>query len=352
MTYEYQFKDNANAEAAAHARSLLSDALQKRAELSTMLRKSYIRTDNDDTIGAAIDQLFAGGIAEVHGDRADGRALMVVGETGVGKTHALKRQFRLREEFQPYETEFGTMMPLVSFEAPSPCILKEFGREFLRAMDYPVPKQLARHLVWEKVREQVEARRVMLVHVDEMQHVFEGAKLEDISLLTNTLKNIMQQSAWPVRFIFSGLPSLADFKLEDDQIWWRTRIVKLRTLDFANDVELVRHVVNLMHEKANLDVSHLQGNDFLARLTHAVRGALGRMIEFTIETALDVLCADYSMKILTVQDFANTYRSYAGCSDEENVFLAERWYDISPFLPKKAEVEDEALKRFRRKKKS
>lgn len=351
MTYGYQFKDSANTEAAAHARALLADAVQKRAELSTMLRKSYVLTDNDDAIGDAIDQLFAGGLAEVHGDRADGRSLMVVGETGVGKTHALKRQFRLRKELQPYDTEFGQMLPLVSFVAPSPCILKEFGREFLRAMGYPAPKQLARHLVWEKVREQVEARRVMLVHVDEMQHVFESAKLEDISLLTNTLKNIMQQSAWPVRFVFSGLPSLAGFKLEDDQLWWRTRILKMNTLDFAHDRELVRHVVSLVQDKGGLDVSHLQGDEFLARLTHAVRGALGRMIEFTIETALDVLCSDNPIKTLTVRDFANTYRSYAGCDDAENIFLADRWYDISPFLPEKAAVELDKPKRGRARKK-
>jgi len=349
MTREYQYKDSANAEAAEHAISLVSESLQRRTALTSELKQKYIKTDNDARLSEAIDQLLAGSLAEVHGSRADGRSLMVIGETGVGKTTSLRRQFRLRKELEPYSDGFGRKTPLVSFEAPSPCAMKEFGRQFLIALGYPAPEHLRSDLIWERVRKQVKAQGVLIVHVDEMQHVFESVRAQEIDVLTNTLKNIMQQSDWPVRFIFSGLPSLAEFKLADAQIWWRTRIIRLAAL--ANgDLALVQHIITMIEEKARLDVSDLQTDEFRGRLRHAVRGALGRLIEFTVDTAVDVLCSDDGRKKLTVADFAKTYRAFAGCDDGDNVFLADRWFNISPFLSDKDEYDEARARKYSRRK--
>lgn len=340
------------AEAVKHARSLQSEEEKVRTDLLSKLKRVYIENDNDDALRAAFEQLMGASTAEHYGERVDGRSLMVVGETGVGKTEALKRLFRNREDLKAYDTDVGTMLPLVSFEAPSPCTLGQFGRQFLNALQVPLTRQLHRHLVWEKVRRQLRNRRTLLVHVGEMQHVFESVDAEEIVTLTNTLKNTMQQEDWPVRFIFSGLPSLLDYKGEDAQIWWRCRVIRFQKLAFPDDVDAARYIVHeIAHEKGGLDISALQGDEFYARFIHAVRGAFGRLAELTVDTAVDVLCSkndEAGTKKLTVADFAQTYRALAGCDDSENVFLADRWEYIDPFQ-KRSDQQREEIEKFRKK---
>lgn len=348
------FRSTDAAEAVKHARSLQSDESKTRTDWLSKLKRVYIDNDNDDALKSAVEQLMGASTAEHYGERVDGRSLMVIGETGVGKTEALKRLFREREDLRPYDTDVGSMLPLVSFEAPSPCTLGQFGREFLNALQVPVTRQLHRHLVWEKVRRQLRNRRTLLVHVGEMQHVFESVPPEEIVTLTNTLKNTMQQEDWPVRFIFSGLPSLLDYKGEDAQVWWRCRVARFQNLTFPDDVEFARYIVReIAHKKGGLDLSALQADEFYARFIHAVRGALGRMAELTVDIAVDVLCSkteEDGTKKLTVADFAETYRSLAGCDDSENVFLADRWEYIDPFR-KRSDQQREEIEKFRKNKK-
>src|SRR5689334_12661092 len=55
------------------------------------LHRSYIRTPRDNHLAAEFDRLIEGTSLSLNGRRPEGRALIVIGESGAGKTHALRR---------------------------------------------------------------------------------------------------------------------------------------------------------------------------------------------------------------------------------------------------------------------
>ncbi|WP_414474165.1 ATP-binding protein [Microvirga sp. M2] len=62
---------------------------------------------------------------------------MVIGQSGAGKTVALRRLIDGRRELTPHNIATGPTMPFVSITARSPCTLKQLAIELLRALGYP-----------------------------------------------------------------------------------------------------------------------------------------------------------------------------------------------------------------------
>lgn len=293
------------------------------------LHRSYLRTPRDARLEAEFERLIEGASLCLGGRRPEGRALVVIGESGAGKTHALRRLISRRKEFDPQPMEIGPTMPLVSITAPSPCTLKQLANELLHALGYPRERDVRENVAWNRVRDQLQLRQVMVVHIDEMQHAVRFPDSAETQKVSDTLKNVMQQTDWPVRLILSGLPALGQFVRRDVQLWRRCRFITFEALHFPTDEKGLRHIVRTvaMHG-AGLNPVGLDDSEFLARLCHAAEGQFGRVIEICRAAAEDAIGAGSA--VLTVSDFASAYATTTGCSPADNLFLVRDWEFIRP----------------------
>ncbi|MEI8443910.1 MULTISPECIES: ATP-binding protein [unclassified Mesorhizobium] len=313
-----------------------------RAEIMKRVLSVYIGHKRDQLLEAEIDRLIEScemskAIGPEHSSRvgrlAEGRILAVMGKPGAGKTRALERVFRKREEF--WGSSHGQENShLISVKAPSPCTLRQLGNTLLQALGYDVQRELRENVVWDMVRHRLQVRGVRYVHIDEIQHAVEKANRNELQKVRDTLKALLQQPEWPVWLILSGKPSFASFIEDDTQLKRRSRFVSFGDLSLADDAKLIRNTLSWIVEKrAELELATASlGEPFFARLVHAAEGQFGILVEFVqdaIHEALIERCATVKL-----EHFAKVYEARSGCSRDRNVFTADQWHliDVSMAL--------------------
>ncbi|WEX11677.1 ATP-binding protein [Chelativorans sp. AA-79] len=331
-TLEQTHLEEDAAEALARLRSAMPDKSRERAERLARLHSKHVTTPRDAALETEIEMLIQNA-ASAHGSvRRDGSALVVIGDSGAGKTTLLKRIIANRAEFQPYQDRYGiSTSPLISVVAPSPCTLKQLGREVLRALGYPLSREIKEHMVWELVRQQIRIRKVMFIHIDEMQHAVNTLNDTERQKLSDTIKNVMQQPDWPVCFILSGIPTLARLVSSDVQLMRRSRIFEFSNLEFAKDAVSVRKMIEHMVTKhAEMQLASALPDEFIHRLLHAAYGRFGVVIQLVrgaIEQAMFDEAAGGRVK---ARHFAAAYSRFSGCTEDENVFLRADWHTLQP----------------------
>lgn len=82
-------------------------------------RGTYVRTERDERLERALDLM----LSRTEQPHLEGRCLVLVGESGAGKTRALDRLFRKR--LPDYDS---AQCSLVSMTMPSPATVRVWGR--------------------------------------------------------------------------------------------------------------------------------------------------------------------------------------------------------------------------------
>jgi hypothetical protein len=305
------------------------DARRERERFLAYVRRRYIRTDQHTKIKTAVERLMEQ--ANVAQDTGEGWALFVLGATGAGKTHALSRIIQEMDDAQPVKTATTTTVPVLRVVAPSPCTLKMLGMEILMALGYPLTRELKESTAWGLVRQQLRMRGVKIVHIDEGQHMLNWRDANERQKLADTLKNVMQQKGWPVSFIVSGLPELADFLDGDGQLWRRSDKCFLNPLDLATHRKgLETATRTVIHKHAGMTLSFDITDDFLGRLHRATGGQFGLVVQLLQSAVEQAVSQDIDATVVTWDDFATAYNALAGCQPAENVFLAKDWHLVEP----------------------
>jgi len=303
----------------------LSDADKRRVEILDRVHDTYLRTKRDDELRKQIQFLVEGSLRVRQGRRIEGRALIVIGQSGAGKSWTVAHAVDDRPEFE----QVGDFRPFVRLVAPRPCTLKQLGRELLRELGYALDRDLPEHIIWEKVRERLKALHVRFVWIDEMQHAMLGA---DVQKLRDTIKNVMQQNDWPVSFILSGLPTLVNFLMGDFQFQRRKRLIRLGDLHFPSGARIIRWIMTeIVEKRAEMKLAgDLASDEFVNRLCHAGCGRFGMLITLVRNALEEALSEKGVVDAVALRHFAASYAVMTGCSSAENVFLAERWDQIDP----------------------
>lgn len=301
-------------------------------QIAENLFKTYLGSERDKTLAEAVARLTessartasANGEARV-GRLTEGRILALVGASGAGKTRALERIFARTEELSGWQ-DIDADSPLVSIKAPSPCTLKQLGLEFLKALGYPIRRELKEYVVWELVREHLELRKVRYVHIDELQHVTKKANVKEAQKVRDTLKGLVQWPQWPVSLILSGTPEIATFIEDDTQIKRRCLVVYFPSLDIETDsTQFAIRLQQLVERKAELAL----GGDAVTlagKIIHAAERQYGTAIELVQDAALEAL-RDGS-DVVDAGHFARIFKIRTGCTDDMNVFTAADWQNI------------------------
>ncbi|WP_341987773.1 TniB family NTP-binding protein [Azorhizobium sp. AG788] len=329
------------------------------------LHSAYIISDRDRVIGERIEEMIdhclrvqdARESGNLVGRLAEARPLMVLGESGSGKTRSLTRIFRRRQEFEGYGDR-SVDCPLLSVDVPSPCTMRMLGMATLQAAGYPVTRELREAEVWQIVPAVLKQRGVYFLHFDEVGHVLQCHNPIEIQKVRNTFKSLMQSKDWPVWLILSGTPDIAALTQDpaDEQVWRRALPLYIEDIDLKKDAKLVRDaMLGLGQDKGELDVPLFSDDSLIARLIHAAINRFGIVIELIQDAVENALHG--GAKRLEVRHFAEAYKRRTGCDPDSNVFTQDIWEKIDPRLALRrrdgelyAPVVDEPVKKRRRRK--
>ncbi|WP_046866788.1 ATP-binding protein [Microvirga massiliensis] len=326
-------------DAVSRMRRLQSERRARGGDVMAGLMSAYFGTPRDKVLEAELDTLIDSFLLaeDAAGDRSrrvgrlrEGRALTVMGESGVGKSRALDRHFLKREEFAGYGDRNADCI-LVSVTTPSPCTLRLLGMTVLAALGYEITRELKENVVWDIAHHQLALRGIRFLHIDELQHVLQSRNAVEIKKVQDTLKGLMQHTEWPVWLILSGLPSIGSMLCGDEQVWRRARHVVFEDLTLERDAALVRRVIAFYgSEKAGLSVESVTNDGFVARLLHAAINRFGIVIEVIQDAIRHALLL--GSDALGTEHFAAAYAGRTGCLPEWNVFTAAAtdWHLIDP----------------------
>lgn len=318
-------------DAVARLRDTLPQNELRTVEIMERVKGQYLATDWDDELRRKFDSLLRTVVTshvhkgEVLGDvRREARALVVVGEAGTGKTESLNRLFRTHRSLPGYG-KIGLGCPLVTVSVPSPCTLKTLGMRILSKLGYPLARDLKEHLIWAQVHDQLQLAGVLILHLDEMHNLTDGANVDEIDKIRKTLKALMASPVWPVALVISGLPEIVPELEEIDEIRRRERFIRVPLLVLPDDLEMIRDIVVGLSKVAGLKSDDEFGLAVAPRLAHAALYRLGILAELVHEAIETALPQD---GMLTLDHFATAYTDRSGVSSPMNPFVASNWIDL------------------------
>jgi hypothetical protein len=298
---------------------------------------AYLPTIYDKDLNEQIDWLLDSmllelgeqpGVAPTNGMVRGGRALVVTGKAGAGKSRALAHNFASRPEFEGFGTP-GGWCPLLSVVAPSPFTLGALGNEIARKLGYHGQREIQHSKVWPVVRGLMAECGVRILHIDEAQHGDEIKSETMAQEVENTFKRMMQEADWPIWLILSGLPELSRFCQNDASMKRRVRVLPFEALTFPDHVESVHETIrNLVSICPSVGCSDIQTDAFAYRLLHAATYQFGIVVEYVQDAIAECLTIEGGGE-LSLAHFADVYAIRTGVrGDNLNPFIAADWTAI------------------------
>ncbi|MBM7482337.1 hypothetical protein ACVWWI_004352 [Bradyrhizobium sp. USDA 3686] len=332
------------ADPSAYLRDLWTDQDRKRNGRIEAVKGMYIETERDEILKGHLERLARNAALRVDrsmpnaaDNRAPGKALVIVGPSGAGKTRLVQRTFRNN----PYFPNYGVAearSPLLSIQAPAPCTLLQIALRILEKLGYPIERDLRENKAWLRVRQQFRLHGILFLHIDDIQHVLHALSEDEVQKVRDTLKDIMLLD-WPVQLILSGIPDLMPFVRKDRQLRRRCRFMYLSKLSAAEHAEFLDAAINEYAATAGLKVDIDDDAMLVGRLLHAGQYEMGISLEIlgeAVEAALD-----RDGKTLKLVDFQNAYADRNLMPDDQNVFFANAWHTIDATLVRPGDAEEE-----------
>ncbi|MES0881770.1 ATP-binding protein [Roseibium sp. SCP14] len=306
---------------------------EKTAETETALLHAYFPNVHDESLLEKLNDLLDSyenhsevveklGLSRV-GRLNEGRAVAVVGSSGLGKSRSLERAFQGLGM-----SELESNVRIISLKAPSPCNLKQLGIAILKALKFEIQGDIRENVIWQLVREQLKLRGIRFLHIDELQHLTQLDSPYEATKVCDTFKGLMQDNEWPVWLVLSGMPNLASVIERDVQLRRRCTFVRLERMSSnADDLKTVQRIVKNYCKKAGLSDENLPMLDLCSRLLHGSDGRFGCLIEIVQEALFKAMRA--RRKHSLIGDFELAYEDRTGCRPEHNVFAEEvEWQNV------------------------
>ena len=319
--------------AASRLAAMLDPKARLRAYRRGKLEEMYVTSHLNAKVELAVCDIVENVAASARGRARKRRALVIIGESGSGKSTVLGHALLNRPELQPYINEHGVLVrPLIYFDAPKPLSYKLFARKIIEAAGHPFDtSKLREYELFELAKTVLRERQVLMVVIDEAQHLLKGNDKQTIQNLADTVKSLLQIEGWPLHLVLAGVPTLAKFLEYEPQLRNRSIVVELETLACPEDQERVRAIVKGVvekHAEMIADVTVLS-DEFVHRLVQAGGGGFGTIIEL-IRSACEMAVRE-DKDLVDREDFANAFSLMSGCRAEHNIFLVEDWKILSSF---------------------
>ena len=312
------------------------------------LRARFVAHDRHVDLCREFDILLHRRRADLATGRIDeARGIAVVGNSGSGKSTAIARLFCRHPDIRCLEPD-RVEADVASFLVPSPATLKSVGLACLTGLGYPLRRDRTAMIVWELVQNHLHQRRVLFLHLDEVQDLHVNRSKGEIQAVVNTLKSLMQNALWPTGLILSGTMALKALINLDPQLSRRLSPIAFAPISLTTHGRDVRAVVGGYAEAAGLPIEEdALGHEFLERLIHAGANELGLAIEIVVAAIEEALLGGQAS--LDRGAFVRAFRRRSGAVDALNPFLSEDWRAVDARLLLQApESEPAAWERGRR----
>lgn len=314
-------------ETSRKGRVMLDSENQRIYDIMSRVRSAYFKTRNDDELLVRLRRIERG----IQDELKPGHALTVVGESGTGKSTVVQKALKSLTTLRDYDDGYDNLMrPILYVTAPASCTMNDLAAEILERLGYENSVIGRGAPVYHKVQRSLKNYDTKLVVIDEFQHVLQAPKIKGAAYVTDSLKNMLQDSSWPVHLVFVGLPEI-DTLIERDpaeQLGRRTDPFYIENPIFEEDADYFDWIVSeLVEKRAGLRLSADQPNEFIERLMHGARSRFGLimdLITWAIEDALET----GSDEVATT-NWIEAYARLAKCKrDQDNVFAEPAWRGI------------------------
>lgn len=319
--------DNSETEEPRLRRGTLDAENQRIHDIMTRVKSAYFKTRNDDALIVKLKRIERG----IQDGLQPGHALTVLGESGSGKSTLVRKSLKSLTTLQDYDDGYGNVMrPMLYVTAPASCSMTDLAAEILERLGYESNVIGRAASVYHRVQRSLKNYDTKLIVIDEFQHVLQAPKNKGAAYVTDTLKNMLQDSSWPVHLVFVGLPEIDTMIRRDpaEQMEQRTDPFDLENPVFEEDLEYFEWIVReLVEQRAGLRLSADQPNEFIERLMHGARNRFGmimRIVVWAIEDALETGSDEVS-----TTNWIEAYARLAKCKrDDDNVFAEPAWRGI------------------------
>ena len=301
------------------------------ARVLSDLRARFVAHDRYTDLRREFDILLHRRRADLAAGRTgEARGIVVVGHSGSGKSTALGRLFNKHPDIRcldPNEVEAD----VASFIVPSPATLKSVGLACLSGLGYPIRRDRTAMIVWELVQNHLHQRRILFLHLDEVQDLHMTRSANDMQAVVNTLKSLMQNARWPVGLVLSGTMALKDLVNLDPQLARRLVPIAFAPIAHTTHGGDVTAIVGGYAGAARLPVDDdAVAPEFVRRLIHAGADELGLTIEMVISAIEEALLAEQAS--LDRGAFARAFGRRSGAADALNPFLTDDWQVVDARL--------------------
>lgn len=310
----------------------LPGSSQRELELLEAVKSVYVPCKRDKVLASLLDAFVISMLARKDGKRDDGRVFFITGESGAGKTRCIDQMLANCQALQPIATSYGLQRSVISTSlSGGAATLKMVGHQIVKAAGYSLKTTTEQSALWNRLPEILHQKRVLLVHIDETQHVLRRTETDhERKTLAKAIKGLTNYSAWPVSFILSGTPETDEIARLDEQFERRGTFMRLPDISMPGERVLVTRIMGAMAQKAELSIGGLTDSDVPDRVAHAARYRYGRVTQVVL-AAIHVAIRK-SATVLSRDHFAEAYlaHSHARGIDEMNPFLADDWEQMAP----------------------
>lgn len=292
-------------------------------EKLAQLRKQFFKTDRHQRLETEFDRLL---LQRRAGGNHEARGIVLIGDSGSGKTTSLRRLF-VKHPNLVLDNPENVRADVISLSVPSPATPKFVGMACLTALGYPLRRDRTASIIWELAAHHLKERQTLFLHLDEAQDFTTNRASNDQQSLINTIKSLMQNPEWPVGVILSGMPQLLELVNRDPQLARRMIPINMYPLKAKFDSEMVFGALAQYSHQVQIELSEeLKSKLFIRRLIHSSADEFGIAVELIIG-AIEVAILHES-PTLNVDHFSSAFERRTSCIDALNPFIAEDYLGI------------------------
>jgi hypothetical protein len=319
----------------------LPDGGARRVNIIGKLKGTYVECGRDAALAKTFNKfqetMFAREVLEGESEprpgapRVEGAVFFVTGESGAGKTSAVHHLLKQYPKLQPRKMAFGEVNPVISISLSGKANLTVIGEEILSAAGYSTDRSIGPAKLWKMIPRQLHHRKVLLVHIDEIQHMVKMTEKDhDRKEAAEALKGAMNYRDWPISFLMSGKPESIRLASLDEQIERRHAAAFLPSLSLPEQRVLIERMFVRLCSVAEIGVGSCLSGDLVERLSRSVNHRYGRVAKGVKSAIHEALHRDASE--LALEDFARAFlmKSHARGHDEMNPFLIDDWERLPP----------------------
>lgn len=324
---------------AARVRANLTDRARRRSRIMEKVRHVYLRTARDTVLQVHFEGLMedlterrepeAALDAKARAELLEGNILVVLGESGAGKSTAIRRLLSKHPLSPNYGRKVVVGSVALTVRVPSPCSVGELGKTVLRATGYKVGRsKISAPEIWGIARERLQALGVLVLHLDEFQDAHLTLDIDEQIKLRHLLRSLLVDEDYPIGLIVSGQPSFETFLRPDRSSVRRGRWQAFSKLSLPTDSGAVTKAAAALAKVADLTVAADFDHAILPRLVHAGCNMLGITIEEIHDAIRYALTNDRSE--LDLGCFADAFALRTGNLAPWNPYLAADYLAVDP----------------------